>query len=70
VKDVAWQRLKVTYLRKGWNLSKLKKALDAKEIRVRTIDVGRKKHHYIHVFYNPSGKLIATTYGIFKRKGR
>jgi hypothetical protein len=67
---MAWKRLKVSYLRKGWNLSKLKKALDAKKIRVRTLDVGRKKHHYIHVFYTPAGRLVATTYGIFKRKKR
>lgn len=57
-------------MRKGWNLSKLKRALNKGKIRVRTIDVGRKKHHYIHVFYKPSGKLVATTYGIFKRKRR
>jgi len=68
VKDVAWQRLKVSYLRKGWSLSRLKKALEAGRIRVRTIDVGRPGHHYIHVFYTPAGRLVVTTYGIFKRK--
>jgi len=65
---MAWQRLKVSYLRKGWSLKKLKKALEAGKIKVRTIDVGRPKHHYIHVFYTKGGKLVATTYGIFKRK--
>jgi hypothetical protein len=68
VKDVAWQRLKVSYLRKGWSLSRLKKALEAGRIKVRTKDVGRPKHHYIHLFYLPSGKLVATTFGKFVKK--
>ena len=67
---MAWQRLKVTYLRKGWSLKRLKKALEAGRIRVRTIDVGRPKRHYVHVFYTKGGKLVATTYGVFKRKKR
>jgi hypothetical protein len=65
---MAWQRLKVSYLRKGWSLKKLKKALEAGKVRVRTLDVGRPRHHYIHVFYTKAGKLVATTYGVFKRK--
>jgi len=65
---MAWQRLKVSYIRKGWSLEKLKRALEAGKVRVRTIDVGRPKRHYIHVFYTKGGKLVATTYGIFKRK--
>lgn len=65
---MAWKRLKVAYMRKGWNLKKLKKALQKGKVRVRTVDVGRPKRHYIHVFYTRGGKLVATTYGIFKRK--
>jgi len=65
---MAWQRLKVSYLRKGWSLKKLEKALKAGKIRVRTLDVGRPGHHYVHVFYTKGGKLVASTYGIFKRK--
>jgi hypothetical protein len=64
---MAWKRLKITYMRKGWNPAKIKKALKLKKIRVRTIDVGRPKRHYIHVFYK-GNKLIATTFGKFKRK--
>jgi len=65
---VGWQRLKISYLRKGWNLTRLKKALEVGRVRVRTIDVGRPKHHYIHVFYTKGGKLVASTFGKFKRK--
>ena len=65
---MAWKRLRVTYLRKGWNLKKLKRALNIGKVRVRTIDVGIPKRHYIHVFYTKGGKLLATTYGKFKRK--
>jgi hypothetical protein len=68
--NMAWKRLKVAYMRKGWSLRKLKRALNAKKVRVRTIDVGRPKRHYIHVFYTKGGRLVATTYGIFKRKRR
>ena len=63
-----WKRLKVTYMRKGWNLKKLKKAIEEGKVRVRTIDVGRPKRHYIHVFYTKSGRLIATTFGKFVKK--
>jgi len=63
-----WKRLKVTYMRKGWNLKKLKKALEEGKVRVRTIDVGRPKRHYIHVFYTKGGRLIATTFGKFVKK--
>jgi len=65
---MAWERLKVSYLRKGWNLSKLKKEIEMGKIKVRTLDVGRPKRHYVHLFYTKGGKLVASTYGVFKRK--
>jgi hypothetical protein len=64
---MAWKRLKVAYIRKGWTLRKLKNGVNKGTVRVRTIDVGRPKRHYIHVFYK-GNKLLATTFGIFKRK--
>jgi hypothetical protein len=67
---MAWKRIRVSYMRKGWNLKKLEKALKKGTVRVRTIDVGRPKHHYIHVYYTRGGKLVATTYGKFVRKKR
>ena len=67
---MTWQRIKITYLRKGWNLSKLKKAIEKGKIKVRTLDVGRPKRHYVHLFYTKGGRLVATTFGKFKRKGR
>jgi hypothetical protein len=66
--NMPWKRQKVSYMRKGWNLEKLKKAVKKGTVRVRTIDVGRPKHHYIHVFYTKTGKLVASTYGKFKKK--
>jgi hypothetical protein len=66
---MVWERSKVSYMRKGWSLKELEKALKAGKIRVRTKDVGRPKHHYIHLFYTPSGKLVATTFGKFVKKG-
>lgn len=65
---MGWRRIKVSYMRKGWSLAKLKKALRKGKVRVRTIDVGRPKRHYIHVFYTGKGNLVASTYGKFKRK--
>jgi len=66
---MGWKRLKVVYFRNGWNLKKLKKALSNGRVRVRTIDVGRPKHHYLHVFYK-GNKLIATTFGKFLKKSK
>jgi hypothetical protein len=65
---MAWVREKVSYMRKGWSLGKLKNAVKRKTVEVKTLDVGRPKHHYIHVFYTKTGKLVASTYGKFKKK--
>jgi len=51
------EQRKVTYVRKGWTIKKAKKQAD----RVRRLDVGRPKYHYINVYYK-NNKLLATTY--------
>jgi hypothetical protein len=65
---MAWLKLKQSYLRKGYSIPKIMRGLKRGAIRVRTIDVGRRKHHYIHVYYTKAGKLVGTTFGKFKRK--
>jgi hypothetical protein len=64
---MAWKRLKIAYMRKGWSMPKIKRALKQGKVRIRTIDVGRPGRHYIHVVYTKGGKLVATTFGKFKR---
>jgi hypothetical protein len=68
--SMAWQRIKITYLRKGWTPKKIKEGIKKGLIKVRTKDVGRPKRHYIHMFYTKGGRLVAVTFGKFKRKKR
>ena len=62
---LGFQRVLIT--RKGITKKKFERLYKAGKLRIRVIDVGRPKHHYVRVFYL-GRKWTATTFGPYKRK--